>query len=117
MKFISNKGGGQPVDFETAILDGFACDGGLYVPERIPKVSKEQLEAWKNLSYVDLAFEILSLYIKRSILSENELKNILKVAYKDFEKDEIIPLHKLKSRKDTYIMELFYGPTISFKDV
>ena len=117
MKFISNKGGSQPVDFETAILDGFASDGGLYVPETIPKVSNEQLEAWKNLSYVDLAFEILSLFIDQSILTETELKSILKTAYKDFEKDDIIPLHKLKSRKDTYIMELFYGPTISFKDV
>jgi len=117
MKFISNKGGGKPVDFETTILDGFASDGGLYVPETIPGISKEQLNAWKNLSYVDLAFEILSLYIDRSILSETELKEILKTSYKDFERDEIIPLHKLESRNDTYIMELFYGPTISFKDV
>jgi threonine synthase len=117
MNFISNKGGGAPVDFETAILDGFASDGGLYVPETIPKISEEQLDEWKNLSYVDLAYEILSLFIDKSILSENELKSILKTAYQDFEKDEIIPLHKLKSRKDTFIMELFYGPTISFKDV
>lgn len=117
MKFISNKGGGQPVDFEKAILDGFASDGGLYVPEIIPEVSKEQLNVWKNLNYVDLAFEILSLFIDRSILSETELKSILKTAYQDFEKEDIIPLHKLESRKDTYIMELFYGPTISFKDI
>ena len=117
MNYISNKGGGNPEDFETAILDGFAIDGGLYVPESIPKVSNEQLDAWKNLSYVDLAFEILSLFIDKSILTETELRSILNTAYKDFEKDDIIPLHKLKSRKYTYIMELFYGPTISFKDV
>jgi len=117
MNFISNTGGGIAVDFETAILDGFASDGGLYVPETIPKISKEQLRAWKDLSYIDLAFEILSLYIDRSILTKNELKNILKTAYQDFEKKDIIPLHKLKSRNETYIMELFYGPTISFKDV
>jgi len=117
MNFISNKGGGSPVDFETAILDGFASDGGLYVPETIPNISNEQLQTWKDLCYVDLAFEILSLYIDKSILSEKDLKNILKTAYQDFEKDDIIPLHKLKSRHETYIMELFYGPTISFKDV
>ena len=117
MNFISNKGGGKPVDFETAILDGFASDGGLYVPESIPKISEKQLETWKNLDYIDLAFEILSLFIDRSILSERELKEILKIAYQDFEKAEIIPLHKLESRKNTYVMELFYGPTISFKDV
>jgi len=117
MKFISNKGGGNPVDFETAILDGFASDGGLYVPETIPNISKEQLETWKHLDYKELAFEILSLFINRSIVSEIDLKEIIETAYQDFEKENIIPLYKLKSRKETYIMELFYGPTISFKDV
>jgi threonine synthase len=117
MKFISNKGGGHPVDFETAILDGFASDGGLYVPEMIPEISIEQLKVWKHLSYTDLAFEILSLFIDRTVVSKNELREIIRIAYQDFEKDDIIPLHKLSSRKDTYVMELFYGPTISFKDV
>lgn len=117
LKYISNKGGGKAVDFETAILDGFAVDGGLYVPETIPNITLEQLSKWKNLSYKDLAFEILSLYIDRSIITAAELKEILRVAYADFEKNEIIPLHKLKSREETYIMELFHGPTISFKDI
>ena len=117
LQFVSNKGGGKPVDFETAILDGFAVDGGLYVPETLPKITIDQLKTWKNLSYVELAFEILSLFIERSIISENELKTILETAYAPFEKKEIIPLHLLQSRKDTYIMELFHGPTISFKDV
>lgn len=117
LQFVSNKGGGKPVDFETAILDGFAVDGGLYVPERLPEITEEQLKEWKDLSYVNLAFEILSLFIDRSIISAVELKNILQTAYAPFEKEEIIPLYKMKSRKETYIMELFHGPTISFKDV
>ena len=116
-KFVSIKGGGTAVDFETAILDGFAEDGGLYVPETLPKISKQQLQQWKNLSYVDLAFEILSLFIDRSIISAAELRQILSTAYAPFTKESIIPLHKLQSRKDTYIMELFHGPTLSFKDV
>jgi len=115
--YVSNRGGGAPVDFETVILDGFASDGGLYVPEVLPKVSGEQLKNWKDLSYVSLAFEILSLFIDRSIVSETELKQILKEAYKPFEREEIIPLHRLTSRDHTYIMELFHGPTISFKDI
>ncbi len=117
LKFVSNRGGGKPVDFETAILDGFAADGGLYVPEELPNISKEQLEAWKHLTYQDLAFEILSLFIDRSIITADELKSIITKSYNSFEKEEIIPLHRLKSRKETYIMELFYGPTISFKDI
>jgi threonine synthase len=117
LQFVSNKGGGKSVDFETAILDGFAVDGGLYVPETLPEISIEQLKKWKGLSYVELAFEILSLFIDRSIISSEELKKILHTAYAPFEKEEIIPLHKLQSRKETYIMELFHGPTLSFKDV
>ena len=117
MQFVSTTGGGSPVDFETAILKGFADDGGLFVPKTLPTISKDQLLAWKDLGYVDLAFEILSLFIDRSIISEKDLKDLLAQAYASFEKEEIMPLYKMKSRSETYIMELFYGPTISFKDV
>ena len=117
IKYISNRGGVKAVDFETAILDGFAGDGGLYVPEKIPQISLERLDEWKNLGYVDLAFEVLSLYMDRSIMSAQELKNLLQTAYAPFTNKEVIPLHKMQSRKDTYVMELFHGPTISFKDV
>ncbi len=117
IQYVSNTGGGKPVDFETAILDGFAVDGGLYVPETLPKVGKEQLMKWKDLGYVELAFEVLSLFIDRSIISEKELKNILQTAYAPFKKEEVIPLYQLKTRSQTYIMELFHGPTISFKDI
>jgi threonine synthase len=117
MKFVSNKGGGSPVDIETAILNGYAPDGGLYVPEDLPQISKVQLEAWKDLPYKELAFEILSLFIDRSIVSAEALNSIIDKAYDTFEKEEVIPIHKLKSRKNAYIMELFYGSTLSFKDV
>lgn len=117
MKYISNKGGSEPVDFETAILAGFAADGGLYVPEYLPAIPHEKLLEWVDLSYIDLAFEILSLFIERTIISAEELKQLLQNAYNSFSCDEIIPLHPLKSRKDTYIMELFHGPTLSFKDI
>ena len=115
MKFISNKGGDSPVDFEKAILDGYAADGGLYVPEVLPKIDKEQLAEWKALGFVPLAFEILSLFIDRATISKKELSDLLEEAYAPFEQ-EIIPLHSLVSRQDTYIMELFRGPTLSFKD-
>jgi threonine synthase len=117
LKYVSTRGNSPAVDFETAILDGFAGDGGLYVPETLPTISQQQLSQWKELSYTELAFEVLSLFIDRSVLSEVELKGILRDAYAPFEKQEIIPLHKLKSRPNTYIMELFHGPTISFKDI
>ena len=55
-QFVSTKGGVAPVDFETAVLQGFAADGGLFVPETIPRISEERLREWSRLSFVDLAF-------------------------------------------------------------
>ncbi len=117
LQYLSTTGGTEPVDFETAILDGFAGDGGLYVPERLPTFSLEQLDQWRSLGYIDLAFEILSLFIDSSVIKAAELKQLLTEAYAPFEKESVIPLHPLRSRKNTYIMELFYGPTLSFKDI
>ena len=117
MLYRSNKGGGKAVNFEQAILDGYAPDGGLYVPESLPKISTSELEKWKNLSYKKLAFNILSMFIDRNIISSDELETLINKAYDTFEHEDVIPFHKLKSYKDTYIMELFYGPTLSFKDV
>ena len=117
LKFVSNKGGCEAVDIETAILNGYAPDGGLYVPEHLPQIPIEQLEQWKQLSYKELAFEILSLFIDRSIVTVEELKSIIENAYGTFEKEEVILIPKLKSQKNIYIMELFYGSTLSFKDV
>jgi threonine synthase len=117
IKYVSNTGSADAVDFETAILDGFAADGGLYVPEELPKISKETLEQWSVLTYTELAFEFLSLFIDRSIISEIDLKDLIQEAYQNFESKDIIPLHQLKSRESTYIMELFHGPTLSFKDI
>lgn len=117
LQYKSNKGGSIAVDFETAILDGYASDRGLYVPEHLPQLTLNQLGKWKNLSYVDLACEILSIFIDRTIISETELKELVSESYASFECEDVIHLHKLHSRKNTYIMELFYGPTLSFKDV
>ncbi len=117
LNYLSNKGGSDPVGFEKAILDGFASDGGLYVPEKLPEISLEQLESWKNLTYKDLAFEILSLFIDRSVISAVELRSILNKAYSTFEKEEVIAMHPLQSAENTWVMELYYGPTISFKDI
>ena len=117
MQFVSTRGGVTPVDFETTVLQGFAADGGMFVPETIPQISKEQLQEWSGLSYVDLAFEILSLFIDRNILSADELKELLRNSFKTFEHPDVIPVVGLETKPNTYIMELFQGPTLSFKDV
>ena len=117
MQFVSNRGGGQPVDFETAILAGFAPDGGLYVPTELPKISVATLATWTNKTYTEVAYEILSLFIDKSIISEKELKQILADSFSTFYHSDLIPIYPLQSAEGVYIQELFHGPTLSFKDV
>ena len=117
MKFISTLGKSDPVNVEDAILNGYAPDGGLYVPEHIPRVSSEQLDNWKSLSFEDLAFEIISLYIDNSVVPEADLRMIIDKSYQTFEAPEITPVRALKSIQNVSVLELFWGPTLSFKDM
>ena len=116
-QFLSTRGGVTPVDFETAVLEGFAADGGLFVPETIPQVSESRLQEWSGLSFANLAFEILSLFITRTIISEDALRQLLRASFKSFDSPEVIPVVGLETKPNRYIMELFHGPTLSFKDV
>jgi len=59
INYLNTKGGTAPVGFESAVLQGYAADGGLFVPDRIPQLSPTTLKQWSTLDYVDLAFEIL----------------------------------------------------------
>ena len=116
-QFVSTKGGTDPVDFEKAVLQGFAADGGLFVPESIPRIPEARLQEWSRLSFVDLAFEILSLFIAPKIISAQELRELLHDSFNTFESPNVIPVVSLATKPNRYILELFHGPTLSFKDV
>lgn len=117
IRYVSTKGGISPVSFDEAVLQGFAADGGLFVPETIPVISINQLEEWSCLGFVDLAFEILSLFIDPTIISKDELKLLVQNSFTAFEHPDIVPLVPIGNDNRTYVMELFHGPTLSFKDV
>ncbi len=117
IQFVSNLGGGMAVDFETAILAGFAPDGGLYVPTELPEISTATLATWKGKNYTEVAYEILSLFIDESVMTPAELKQILADSFDAFYHQDLIPIHPFKSVESFYIQELFHGPTLSFKDV
>ena len=89
---------------------GLARDGGLLLPATIPDVS-ERLSAWRSLDYRDLAFEIMRLYTD---LPEQVLRSLLARSYAAFRHSEVTPLRRLD---DLFILELFHGPTLAFKDV
>lgn len=112
-RYLSTRGDDYGLSFEEVVLKGLASDGGLYVPEEIPAAS--QWQSWKDLSFVDLAFEILSLYISPSEIPANDLKEIIRKSYSTFRDENITPLIKLQG--NVHLLELFHGPTFAFKDV
>lgn len=113
MKFISTRGGAPALDFEEAVLAGLASDGGLYVPEELPQFSQEQISGWAVLSYPELAFEIMHPFIGDAI-PVDEQKRLIEETYAEFRHTAVAPLVQMD--KDLWILELFHGPTLAFKD-
>lgn len=112
MRYISTRGGINPIPFKDAIMMGLASDGGLLLPESYPAVTREQLESWRRLKYPELAFEVISRYVDD--IPASDLKSLIRRSYSTFAHPEVTPL----VRKDgVYILELFHGVTLAFKDV
>ncbi|KAI1506227.1 tryptophan synthase beta subunit-like PLP-dependent enzyme [Biscogniauxia marginata] len=112
-RYLSTRGDDYDFSFEEAVLKGLATDGGLYIPEEIP--SAVDWQNWKDLSFPDLALEILSLYISPSEIPRDDLKGIIDRSYSTFRAPETTPLRHLHD--NLYLLELFHGPTFAFKDV
>ena len=111
MKYISTRGGVEPLSFKDAVMMGMASDGGLLIPESFPDVSSK-LNEWSSLSFQELAFEIFSLYIDD--IPADDLKSIIDKSYFTFDHELVTPVTTLKNLD---ILELFHGPTLAFKDV
>ena len=111
MRYISTRGGGEPLKFKDTILTGLARDGGLFLPESIPDVSS-RLAVWSRLSYQDLAFEIIRLFADD--IPEAALRDIVTKSYSAFRHAEITPVVPVGP---VHVLELFHGPTLAFKDV
>ncbi len=113
MDYISTRGASPVLDFEDVLLTGLAPDGGLYVPAHWPKFTAEQLRDMRSLSYAELAVEVMMAYIGESI-SRADVEQMVGEAYGNFDHDAVAPLKQLDH--NTWVMELFHGPTIAFKD-
>ncbi len=117
MRYVSTRGTGPPVPFRAALMAGQAADGGLLMPERLPDVSKH-LESWRGLSYPALAFEILRRFTDD--IPEDDLRALVDRSYAPvrsgtgFDTTEVAPLVPMG---DLYLLELFHGPTLAFKDL
>ena len=116
-RYLSTRGGSQTLGFEEVVLKGLATDGGLFIPEEIPKIPEDWSTKWKGLAFADLAFEILSLYISAKEVPANDLRDILKRSYATFRHLDVTPITTLDESQNLHLLELFHGPTFAFKDV
>ncbi len=112
MKYISTRGGIEPISFREAVMTGLAPDGGLLLPQEIPVLSVKTLRDCQKLSYQDLAFQIIALYADD--LPRGVLRDLIDSAYRSFSHPEITPVVR---KGKVYILELFHGPTLAFKDL
>ena len=115
MNYFSTRGDATPRKFCEILLEGLAPDGGLYLPEHYPQVDAATLETWRGLSYAELAFQILSLYIDD--IPADDLRAICRKTYTEavFGTPQIAPLRPLEP--GLYLQELSNGPTLAFKDM
>lgn len=112
MRYISTRGGITPISFKDAVMMGLAPDGGLLLPQSYPAVTREQLESWRRLTYPELAFEVISRYVDD--IPAGDLKALITRSYATFSHPGVTPLVK---QDGLYILELFHGVTLAFKDV
>ncbi|PID75858.1 MAG: threonine synthase [Deltaproteobacteria bacterium] len=112
MQYLSTRGDISPLSFTQAVMMGLAEDGGLLLPRTIPRIGAKTLESWQNLSYTELAFEVMSRFIDD--IPENDLKAIIDASYASFTSEKVTPLKHLG---ELHILELFHGPTLAFKDI
>lgn len=112
LTYKSTRGLEKNISASDAIVKGLAEDGGLFVPEYIPKMEKS-IDELSQMSYQDLAYEVMSLFYQD--FTEEELRHCINSAYDDkFDTKEIAPTVKVG---DAYLLELFHGSTIAFKDM
>ena len=122
MRYISTRGHAAPQTFCDILLGGLAPDGGLYLPESYPQISRSELDAWRKLSYADLAYEILSRFITdippadlKALVSKTYTAEVYRHARNGGDVTQITPLTQLEG--DLYTQELSNGPTLAFKDM
>lgn len=113
MRYKSTRGQVRDISFKQAVLMGLATDGGLLLPEKIPVLSVAELDSLAGLRYPQLAYAIISRFVGDDIPAA-DLRQLIERSYASFDHPEVTPVVK---KDGLYILELFHGPTLAFKDV
>lgn len=113
MRYISTRGTAPSLSFEEAMLTGLARDGGLYLPEDVPVLTVAQISAMAGKSYEEVAYEVMRPFIGTTF-ADDEFRHLIEAAYAGFGHAARAPLVQLDSNH--FLLELFHGPTLAFKD-
>ncbi|WP_455478590.1 threonine synthase [Bartonella sp. B10] len=114
MKYISTRGEAPALGFTETIMAGLASDGGLYLPEKFPQFSFDALRSLRGQSYASIAKTILWPFVNNEI-EYTHFENIITESYANFHHPAICPLQQTGFNE--FILELFHGPTLAFKDI
>jgi threonine synthase len=114
MKYISTRGEAQAIGFVDAVLSGLAPDGGLYVPDAWPTFSPAEIAAFAGRPYAEVASEVIGRFASPAI-ARDDLSAMCQAAYASFTHPCVTPLKELYP--GLFLLELFHGPTLAFKDV
>lgn len=113
MRYISTRGKAPILLFDDVLLAGLAEDGGLYLPQAWPEFSAQELRAMAGLPYEDVVFRVVRPFVG-DVISDNELMALIRESYAGFRHLAVAPLRQIDAR--LWVMELFHGPTLAFKD-
>jgi threonine synthase len=114
VRYVSTRGDAPALDFGDALLAGLASDGGLYVPDRWPRLAGDALSRFGGWSYDEIAVEVMWPFVEGSI-DRDVLARLVAEAYATFDTPEVVPLRALDD--GYWLLELFHGPTLAFKDI
>ncbi|MCC7480229.1 MAG: threonine synthase [Hyphomicrobiales bacterium] len=114
MQYVSTRGEAPELGFEDVLLTGLARDGGLYVPKSWPQISADELRDLRGRSYQDVAVHVVSKFTD-SAIPQSDLKQMIAEAYATFGHPAVAPLKQMDANQ--WLLELFHGPTLAFKDV
>ncbi len=113
MQYISTRGAAPVLGFGEAMMTGLARDGGLYVPQTVPVMSKVEIAAMAGAPYEEVAFKVMRPYLG-GFFSDDEFQGLIAKAYQGFHHAARAPMVQLGSNH--FLLELFHGPTLAFKD-
>src|SRR5215470_12739283 len=114
LRYVSTRGAAAPLGFEEVLLAGLARDGGLYLPESWPRFDTAALARLAGLSYRELALALMTPFLGGAI-PRDDAARLIDQAYDSFAHRAVAPLKQLDH--GLWLMELFHGPTLAFKDV